>query len=131
MATDLTTIFGSEIKVAAQPRRAEKQYAGFPGAHGLVGMDLGTRGRRMTVTGRLRASGSDYDDARGNLQTTIDTIEAYLWAEAADYTFKGETYNNVVFDKLELLVDNKGTVFHLTSDGKVTVDFVCLMTILL
>jgi len=131
MAVDLTTIFGSEIKVSVQPRRAEKQYTGFPGAHGLVSMDLGTRGRQMVVTGRLRASGNDYSDARSNLQAKIDDIEEYLWADVSDYTFKGQTYSNVIFDKFELMPNSRGKTFHWTSEGYVTADFVCFLTILI
>ncbi len=131
MAVDFTTIFGNEIVVSAQPRRAARQYTAFPGAHGLVGMHMGTRGRPMVVTGRLRKTGTDYSDARSTLQTTIDDIEEYLWADAADYTFKGDTYSNVVFNKLQLLPDSKSKVFHFNSEGEVFVDFVCLLTILI
>ena len=131
MATAFTTIFGDEIIVSAQPRRAQKQRTGFPGAHGLVGMHMGTRGRPMVITGRLRETGTDYSDARSTLQTTINDIEEYLLADAADYTFKGETYSNVEFDKLQLVPDSKGKIFHFNSVGEVFVDFICLLTILI
>ncbi len=130
MAVDFTTIFGNEIIVSAQPRRAQKQHTGFPGAHGLVGMHMGTRGRPLVVTGRLRESGTDYSDARSKLQTEIETIEVYLWADAADYTFKGDTYSNVEFDNFRLVPDSKGKIFHFNSVGEVFADFVCLLTIL-
>lgn len=135
MATAFTTIFGNEIIVSAQPRRAQKQRTGFPGAHGLVGMHMGTRGRPLVVTGRLRATGTDYSNARSKLQTTIETsieaIEAYLWADAADYTFKDDTYKNVEFDSFRLVPDSRGKIFHFNSVGEVFVDFVCLLTILI
>ena len=131
MATAFTTIFGDEIIVSAQPRRAQKQRTGYPGSHGLTSMSLGTRGRPMVITGRLRATGTDYSNARSNLQTTIETIEAYLWADAADYTFKGDTYSNVEFDKFQLVPDSRGKIFHFNSEGEVFADFVCLLTILI
>lgn len=130
MATDLTAIFGNDISVGAQPRRATRQYTAFPGAQGLVGMHMGTRGRPMVVTGRLSASDGSYNAARQALQAIIDTIEAYLTADAADYDFKGQTYSNVVFDRLQLIPDNRGVFFHWTAEGKVTVNFVCFLTIL-
>ncbi len=125
MATALTTIFGGEIKVYAQPRQADRQYVGFPGAHGLTGMHMGTRGRQLVITGRLRAEGNDYDAARANLQEDIDEIEEYLWAEASDYSFKDDTYSNVVFDRLNLTPDSQGKVFHFNSKEEVFADFVC------
>ena len=115
----------------AQPRHAARQYVGFVGAHGLVGMHMGTRGRQLVITGKLASSGASYSAARSNVQTTIDTIEAYLWEDVADYSFEGTTYANVVFDKFQLLTDNKGKAFHWTSEGYVTVDFIMYGRILI
>jgi hypothetical protein len=129
MATDLTTIFGNEIKVGAQPRDIDRQYAGLAGAHGLLAMHMGTRGRRIVVTGTLASSGVDYAAARANLQDVIDGIEAYTYpgVAAADYSFFGETYNNVVFDRFQLVPDSDGRFFHWTSSGYATCSFICLL----
>ena len=126
MSTALTNIFGVEIKVVAQPRQLDRQYVGFAGAGGVTSMNLGTRGRQLIVSGRLRASGGSYSAARGNLQDKIDDIEAYLTAEAAGYTYEGETYKNVVFDRLTL-VERQGRYIHYTSAGEATADFVCFL----
>lgn len=118
MAEDLNNIFGSEIKVGLQPRQADRQYAGFPGAHGVVSTHLGTRGRQLVITGTIRAA------ARVACQAAIDAIEPYLWADAADYTYKGEGYPNIVFDRFRLVPDYQGKVFHFTA-GSVFCHFVC------
>jgi len=131
MAVDFITIFGNEINLYAQPRQADRQYTGFPGAHGLVAMHMGTRGRQLVITGRLRATGSSYSAARSNLQEIIDEIEAYQWADAADYTFKGETYGNVVFDRFNLVPDGQGKAFFMNSIGEVFADFVCYLRIMI
>lgn len=125
MATDLTTIFGNEIKVYAQPRQAERQYVGLPGVHGLLSMHMGTRGRQLVITGRLAAAGESYAAARTSLQAVIDDIESYLWATAADYSFAGTTYEYVVYDKFQLVPDGGGKVFHWTADGYAIADFIC------
>ncbi len=131
MAADLTTIFGSEIKVVAQPREAQRSLAGFPGAHGLVSMYLGTRGRSIVVTGILRAAGANYNEARANLQDAIDALEAYQWAYATDYEFKGTTYEQVVFGRLQLLPGAGAKVFHLNAAGEVFARFTCQLRSLL
>lgn len=125
MATALTAIFGNEIKVFCQPRQAARQYVGFPGVHGVVATHLGTRGRQLVINGRLRAA------TRPLLATAIAAIESYLWADAADYTFAGETYSHVVFDRFRLVPDNTGKAFHFTSEDWVTCDFVCYARLLI
>jgi len=125
MATALTTIFGTEIKVYEQPRTADRQYVGFPGVHGLLAMHMGTRGRQLVITGILASSGANYNAARANLKAVINSIEPYLWASAADYSFKGTVYLAVVFDRFQLQPDSAGKVFHWTSEGWVTCDFIC------
>jgi len=122
-ATALTTLFGTEIKVFAQPRLVEIQFAGFPGAHGVTGMNLGTRGKPLTITGRLSYSGSGYDNSRELLDGLIANIEALLWADAADYTYHGQTYEQVQFTHLELVPDGGGKVYHMTSSS-VFVNFI-------
>lgn len=129
MATDLTTIFGTEIKVCAQPRRPQRQYVGFAGGDGVVSMHMGTRGRQIVITGKLSATGTDYDDARSNLQNNIDTIEEYLYSttDADSYSFKGQVFDDVVFESFNLLPDSQGKAFHFTSEGYVTADFICYL----
>jgi hypothetical protein len=112
MATDLTTIFGYEIKVYRQPRLAEIQFVGFPGADGVTGMNLGTRGSPFTITGRLSATGNTYDLSRANLDDWISDIEALLWQPAADYSFRGQTWQNLQFVRFELVPDGDGKVYH-------------------
>jgi len=102
-----------------------RQYAGFPGAHGVVAMHLGTRGRQLVISGTLRATGGSYSAARVVLRAAIDSIESYLWAYAADYSFAGTVYVSTVFDKFQLVPDSRGKVFRLTKGGWVTCDFVC------
>ena len=121
---DLTSIFGSEIVVSPQPRDIDREYTGFPGGHGVTAMHLGSRGYRFIITGRLRATGISYNAARITLGTAIRTIEQILFADAAIYTFRGETYYYIVFDKFELIPGRDGKVFHRTSSC-VTADFIC------
>ena len=94
---DLNTIFGSAITVTPQPPDWDKSYTGFAGAHGLVAMDHGSRGRNIVVTGRLEAEGASYAAARTALLSSINTISAYRNNSAATMTYKGETYNYVIF----------------------------------
>lgn len=124
MATALTSIFGSEINVYCQPRQSERQYVGFPGAHGVVSTHLGTRGRQLVISGTLRATGANYAVARAALQSAIDTIESYLLAYPADYSFAGAVFSHTVFDKFQLVPDGKGKVFGLTGAGWVTCNYI-------
>jgi hypothetical protein len=118
MAVDLTTIFGPEIKVVAQPRQVHRQYAGFPGADGVTAMHMGSRGYQLVIRGRLRAA------TRPVLQAAIDAIEAYLCYGAADYSHDGVAYYLVVFDKFGLVTDSGGKAFHKVSTGWVTCEFI-------
>jgi len=118
MAEDLNNIFGIETQVYLQPRNIERQYVGFPGGHGVVAMHLGTRGRRLVITGTIRAA------TRALCQTAVEAIEPYLWANGADYTYKGGYYYGIVFDHFQLLPDYEGKVFHFTA-GSVFCRFVC------
>jgi len=126
MSTNLTTIFGNEIKVHLQPVIIDRQYSGFPGAHGLTAMHMGSRGYPLTVTGKLASSGVNYTAARAAVRAVIDGIEDYLFADAADYVFFGVTYYSVVWEKFQLLPDGTGKVFHYTSEGYCTADFIML-----
>jgi len=117
MTIALTTIFGNEIKIAAQARQIHREYNGFPGADGVTAMLMGSRGRQIVIRGTLRAATNIL------LQAGIDAIEQWLWAGATDYTALGVTYFFVVFDKFEFVTDAKGKTFHLTSEGWVTCEF--------
>lgn len=130
MATDLTTIFGNEINVYAQPADIDRQYVGFPGCDGLVSMELGLRGRQLVISGTLASSGEDYEAARSNLQDWIKTIEAYLYETETDYSFAGWTYYDVVFDKFEIFPGTDGRAFAWTAEGWVTCRFRMLGRIL-
>ena len=90
---------------------------------------MGTRGRRLIVSGKLAATGANYQAARVNLQDIIDSIEEYLYPDTdpADYSFAGETYNHVVFEKFQLTPNASGKAFHFTSGGYVTCRFVCFL----
>ena len=131
MAVALTTIFGSNICVYQQPVRSVRQYTGFPGAHGLAGMHLGTRGRQLVVSGHLAVNGASYSVARAAMQTAVDAIEAFLLADPADYSFAGVTYYAVVFDKFELAPDGSGKVFHWATGNRVICRFTCWGTSIL
>lgn len=98
MATALTSIFGSEISVTPEAQRYMRQYAGFAGAHGVTAMHLGTRGRVIWITGRLRQTGATYAIARANLEYAIGLIEAWGNNPMADYTYGNVTYQDCVFD---------------------------------
>ena len=127
MSTDLTTIFGTEIIVAHQPYQPVRQYSGYPGAHGLTALHLGTRGYPLAIVGTLRASGFTYALARAALQAAIYAVNTYILAGADDYTFMGVTYANAVFESLELLPDGTGKVYHYNAGGYCTCRFRCLL----
>ena len=124
---DLRDIFGSEIKVVAQPRRPQRQHAGFPGAHGMTSMNLGTRGRIITVTGRIVGSGIDYAAARRDAEASVAAIDLHQDYDGLSYTYFNEQYDNVVFVSFELLQDNQGKAYHYTSEGLVFVNFVATL----
>jgi len=126
MAINLTTIFGSDIQVAAQPRQAKRQHSGFSGAHGVTSMNLGTRGRLITVRGRITGVGAGYDAARANAQAYIDFIESYQWNDGLDYYCREQHYYHVVFEHFELTPVNE-VIFHHSSEGKVIVYFLATL----
>jgi len=124
MAIALTNVFGSAINVVVQPRDSERLYHGFSGAHGATTMFVGTRGRRITVTGTISYTAANYTLARIGAQAAIDAIEAYLWAGAADYSFYGCVFYAVVWDSFRLITDTFGKAFHWNLPGYLTVRFV-------
>ncbi|MGD0077031.1 MAG: hypothetical protein ABSB91_00235 [Sedimentisphaerales bacterium] len=115
MATALTTAFGFEINVSDQPRIAEIQFVGFPGAHGVTSMHLGTRGRPFKITGKLATTGNGFDAALANLKTWIAELELLTYSPAADYTYHGQTFSNLQFIKLDIIADGSGRQYHFTS----------------
>jgi len=124
MATALVSIFGSEIRVSMRPRVAQRQYIGFAGTHGLAAMHMGSRGWGLTVTGRLRNNSGSYSASRAALVTAIQAIEQYQWLAAADYTYAGTTYYNVLFESLRIVAGADGRQFRLTAGGDVICEFV-------
>ena len=110
---DLTYIFGDEIIVATYTRRIDRQRVGLPGAHGVLSMHMGSRGRQIIVKGKIWGYGGDYAYARAECRDWRDVIELYLYADPADYTFMDDTYENVVFDKIVPVPDSNGKIYHL------------------
>ena len=129
MAVDLTTIFGTAIKVYAQPRNIDRSYVGLAGSQGVLSMHLGTRGRQLVITGRMGSYGANYTIARANLQAVIDSIETWLYpgVAAADFSFFGYTYYNCVFDQFRLIPAAGGKVFQYTAERYAVVDFVAYL----
>ena len=111
MPIALTNVFGSEIRLAVQPRTMVRQFSGFPGAHGLTAMSMGTRGYALQVSGTLRAA------SRVLLEVAVRLIERYLWYGADAYSFAGSTYAYVVWSDFEVLTDSAGKSVHYTSEG--------------
>jgi hypothetical protein len=124
MSIALTSVFGSQINVVVQPRLTERVYTGFPAAHGVTTMFMGSRGRQVTVSGRIVTSVTTYALARVAAQVAIDAIEPYAWAPAADYTFNGCIYFAVVWEPLRIISNDKGKAFHYCAPGYIEVDFV-------
>ncbi len=126
MATDLTSIFGNEINVLAEPRKIDRQYRSFAGANGLVSRSMGHRGRPLVVTGLLRgSSSSNYNTARGSLQDIIDDIDTIMRAtEEEDFSFAGQTYYDVVWDDFKIIKDSSNNYFQLTAGGACMVRFI-------
>jgi len=125
MSIALTSIFGNEICVYLTPKIVERQESNFPGANGITTMHMGSRGRRLFITGTLRATGNDYATARAALGTIIAAIEMYLDAPINTYTFFGETYFYTLFVKLTLFPDGKGKLFRWNANGSIACDFIC------
>ncbi|MFA5187046.1 MAG: hypothetical protein WC551_11240 [Patescibacteria group bacterium] len=131
MSTALTSIFGNEIKVRFQPRQPVRQITGYAGGHGATAMLMGSVGYPLIVTGTLRTSaGQTYANARTAMALLIEAIESWAWAPEQIFTYKGETYMYVVFDRLTL-TDSDGKSFKYTSAGACIVNFVCTFRSLL
>jgi hypothetical protein len=131
MSTNLTTIFGNDIKVSWQPRQPIRQVTGYAGAHGATAMLMGSVGYPLVVTGTLRTTtGLTYANARAAMVAAIQAISTWAWSPEQTFTYGSETYQYVVFEKLTLLDDN-GKIFHFTAAGQCIVRFVCTFRSLL
>jgi len=117
MAIPLIDIFGSEIKVTAEPRDIARQYSHFAGSDGLTAMHLGSRGYRLIIEGIVRAS------TRPLLRSAVLAIEDWRWAGAADYSFAGNIYYFIVWDKIEIPRDGNGKSVYWSSAGWVLTRF--------
>jgi hypothetical protein len=124
MAIALTTVFGSQVNVVVQPRQTERVCSGFPAAHGVATMFLGSRGRLITISGRIVVSGANYTAGRIAAQVAIDAIEAYLWAPAADYSFYSCVFYAVVWESFRIIPNAQGKAFHYCAPGYIEVDFI-------
>jgi len=124
MATDLTAVFGTEICVADNALVVPRIFTGYPGAHGMTSMYLGSRGYPLIVTGTLAAAGGDYAAARAAVQTIITDLDDYILAEPADYSYQGVTYYDVVIERIDYLRDAAGKMYHYTSEGYCVVKFI-------
>jgi len=124
MATALTAVFGSDLNVAVAPRDIERQYVGFPGAHGVTTMFGGSRGRSIVISFTVKQAGINYAAARTACQAAIDAIEAYMFAAAADYTHAGITYQSVVWDRIAPVPDGEGKLFRWLAGGYVSARYV-------
>jgi hypothetical protein len=123
MSTALTTVFGNEIIVNPQSKDADREFSGYAGSDGLTSMYLGTRGSALIVKGTIRGTGASYAAARADAAAKLAAIEAHFLDQAADYTFENDTYNSIVWHKLEKIPDASGRVFLLNSKGECLVNF--------
>lgn len=125
MSTNLTSIFGNEITVSCGAYQVDKQYSAFAGCDGLTAMNLGGRGKTIIVRGRLRSGTvSSYADGRFDVSLAFEVLQAILHLPADDYEFQGETFEQVVWEKIEPVVNQNGKSYHQTSAGEVIMDFI-------
>lgn len=115
MSTDLNNVFGYDITAHRQPRITEHQIVGYPGAHGVTDMFLGSRGSPFVISGRLAASGANYDAARAALDAWLEDLEALQYQPAASYTYRGKTFQYLQFLRFELVPDSAGKVYHFSN----------------
>ena len=123
MATVLTALFGTELIVGNQPRVAQRQYAGFPGANGVAAMYMGSRGYAIEISGRIRQSGANYAAARALCEAAALVIEQFQSLGAADYIYGNVTYYNVVFEGFQLVPGGRGKLYYQNSAGQVVCAF--------
>lgn len=124
MSTELTSIFGNEITVGESLRQADREFTGLAGSHGMTGMLLGSRGRDVIVRGTIRGTGASYAAARADVRVKLALIEDAQWLDEDDYTFFSDTYESVVWNKPELVPNDKGQIYIQNSAGEVMVNFI-------
>jgi hypothetical protein len=125
MSYNIADIFGTCITGYAKTVDIDRQYAGLPGANGILSMHLGTRGRQIVVTGRLYTAGNTYALARAAMVIAIGAIEVWLFpgVPPVDLTYFNEIYYNCVMDEFRLIPDGRGKLYHIVAGG-VAVDFI-------
>jgi len=131
MAYKLTDIFGHGINVTFKPRQGLFQLSGFAGAHGQVGLLMGSAGYHVVITGVLRTNnGFTYAQARQVMIQAIENIESWQWAGAQTFTYGNETYANCFLQSFNL-VDSNGSDFPCVAGGACRTRFVAVLKSLL
>jgi hypothetical protein len=125
MSIAISSIFGTCIRTVVQPANIDRQYAGLPGANGVLSMHLGSRGRQLVVRGSLYTTGATYALARAAMFIYLSAIETWLSPDtlAVALTYFNEIYLDCVMDRFEIIPDGEGKTFHWTRSG-MRVDFI-------
>ena len=119
MSDTLTNLFGtSELVAFDKPHDIERQFAGFPGAHGVTSMFMGSRGTALVVKGTLRA------ESQAALQLLIRSVAALQFLDAADYSHQNYTYYSVVWGPMQLIDSSRGTPISFNSSGQYFATFI-------
>jgi hypothetical protein len=120
------TIFGNSCTVVKQPADYERQYNSFPGSDGLVSIYMGKRGSAIVITGFVEGAGTGYNGARANANSKIENLESWCSSLPANYTYRGQTFYDVVFEKLQLIPDPRsGIVYnYIKRNGNIKVNFI-------
>jgi hypothetical protein len=124
MATSLNSIFGNDIVVADGPLEVSRLFNSFAGANGLTTIYMGSRGSPLLIIGSIRGTGIGYNASRADAAGQIATIESWLSADAGDYTYRGQNFYNVVWEKLELIPDIDRITYSRAANGDVCVRFI-------
>jgi hypothetical protein len=117
MATALTSLLGTEIKVFLQPRKMNRQFTGFAGVHGMTSMEMGTTGFVVDIEGVIRRAGVNYAAAYAYMMEDIDAFEALQFLPMNHYTYNGATFQYCVFHNPRLLRMASGKQFSYTMEG--------------
>lgn len=128
MSINIETVFGSEISITPFPPVCETQFSGVAGANGLTGMRLGFRGYPIIIRGKLRTSYyATYALARAAMITGLNNINAYCDDAEDTWYYGSENHTNTVLERVTLIPDAYGRVYHYTSAGTMYVDFVAFL----
>lgn len=114
---ELSSIFGSEIKVTIEPRQPARTYYGFAGVHGVTAMFLGSRGFGLRITGTIRGA------TRAIVEAAVAAVETLQWLGIANYSHQGSTYYRLVWEAFEVLADSTGKSIYLVAPGQFTCKF--------